>query len=220
MASWRPPPYIPVTAIEKMPVRHRWDDWDPYAILGEPDANTLAQLMRVTDRAQVAYAIGCAEWVAYRFRLLCDDAHPYAFLDACWAAEMSADYATPSPFVEAQWKGPIRAPIDLALVTAVNALNVAEDGAAHSEAGLAERISLHVLPDPSTFLAWRSQALPRLERAFPRQDHRSPGPPVPPMALDPAFALSSDALADGVREFFATLERTQNPYLQRVSQGS
>src|SRR6266446_5117909 len=161
--SLPPPPYIPLALLKKMPVVHRWDDWDPYSLLGTQDEETQTRLRRVSDRAQIAYAIACAEWVVYRFQDLCDDTRPYGFLEASWASEMSSEFVTPPQLVADEWRGPIRGPIDLALVTIINTFYTTEDGAGHVDAAFAERIPLHVLTDHTPFLRWRERILVRLE---------------------------------------------------------
>ena len=199
--SHSPPSYVPVDVIKDMPVVHGWDDWDPYVLLGTQDPDTQANLARLTDRAQIAFAIACAEWVVYRFQNLCDDRRPYDFIEAAWASEMSSDYSVPPQFAEDEWRGPIRAPIDLSLVTIINTFYSTEDGAGDVDATFAERIPLHVLNDQTRFLRWRNSVLVRLQELFPRESGDANGAPVPREAMDPDIDVTEETLKASVSRF-------------------
>lgn len=216
--SLSPPSYVPIALLRDMPVVHRWDDWDPYVLLGTQDPQTQASLARVTDRAQIAFAIACAEWVVYRFQSVCDDRRQYDFLEVFWASEMSSAYAVPSPLPEEEWKGPIRAPIDLSLVTVINTFYTTEDGAGDVDAAFAERIPLHVLNDQTPFLRWRGMVLERLHVLFPRNQGDANGPPVPREAMDPRFDVSAETLKEYVDRFLRQLDGAVNPFLRKVKQ--
>jgi len=214
--SLPPPSYVPIALLKDMEVVHRWDDWDPYVLLGTQDPKTQASLARITDRAQIAFAIACAEWVVYRFKNLFDDRRPYDFLEASWASEMSSDYAVPPQLAEDEWKGPIRAPIDLALVTIINTFYTTEDGAGNSDAAFAELIPLHVLNDRMPFLRWRDSVLVRLQTIFPREPSDVNGPPVPPEAMDPNVELDGQALNESVSRFLHQLDERTNLFISKV----
>jgi hypothetical protein len=211
-----PPSYVPLALLEKMPVSHRWNDWDPYSLLGTQDPTTQMRLARVSDRAQIAYAIGCAEWVTYRFQHLFDDLRPYEFLEASWACEMSSDFATPPQLAEEEWQGPIRAPIDLSLVTILNTFYTTEDGSGEVDAAFAERIPLHVLTDHAPFLQWRDRVFDRFEKLFHRETNDLLGSPVPREAMDPDVPVSEEMLDKYVGQFFSQLGQTANPFLRKV----
>src|SRR6266571_8331884 len=77
------------------PVRHPWDDDDPYAGLAASNPETEHLLGMVSDWARFAYALGCAEWVLVR---LAGDLAPWPwqFRDACWAFALDPEYMLPS----------------------------------------------------------------------------------------------------------------------------
>lgn len=210
------PSYLPLALLKDMPVRHSWDDWDPYSLLGVQDEEIQRRLAQVSDRAQIAYSTACAEWVVYRFEDLFDDIRPYQFLEAAWASEMSSDFVIPPQLVADEWQGVIRAPIDLALVTILNTSYSTEDGVGHVDAAFAERIPLHVLTDPAPFLAWRAKILDRFEELFPRDPNDPAGVPVPREAMNPDVPILKEMLNEYVTRFLSQLDESANPFLRKV----
>jgi hypothetical protein len=200
-------------------VRHTWDDWDPYVLLGKSTEETMQALARISDRAMIAYATACAEWVVYRFYELSSDPLPYQFLEACWAFQMDKEIQAPPPSKDVEWKGPIRGPIDLSLVTVLNTYHTTEDGVGDIEGAFGERIALHVLSDQRPFMIWRAQVLPRLERLFSRTPMDPWGAPVPREALDPTVEVTPDHAAELARRFLMALDFQANPLLRRIEGG-
>jgi hypothetical protein len=208
------PSYIPLDSIRKAPLNHKWDDWDPYALLGEQDVETLTHLRKSSDRAQIAYAIACAEWVIWRFVDLSPDGRPYALLESAWAGEMSLELVAPPQLLEDEWKGPIRGPIDLALVTIINTFYSTEDRAGDQDAAFSELIALHVLADKGYFLEWKIRVLERLENLFPRTIRDPEGVPVPREAMDPNINISGQLRQELVTKFLSELDYDSNPFLK------
>jgi hypothetical protein len=210
------PSYIPVDEISHMPMTHRWDDYDPYTLFPEPNENTELLLSKMSDNAKFAFAIGCAEWVVYRFKLLSDDPRPLQFIEACWAVEMSEEFESPDESEDEEWEGPIRGPIDLALMTILNTFYASEDGNAEEDAAFAELVALHVLPSPGSFLAWRDRILPSLAATYPFDTGDPLGKPVPREALDPTILLDDAQREELVRNYLLGLPKEGNPFLLRV----
>jgi hypothetical protein len=217
--SFRSPNYIPIAQIQSMPIVHKWSDWDPYEIVGRPKPDTMEQLGRVSDRANIAYAIGCAEWVIYRFKLINSETSPLYFIEASWAFEMDEGMDSPPESDEEEWKGPIRGPMDLALMTILNTYYSAENNAAEVEAAFAELIPLHVLTDIRPFLDWRESAISRLQMYYQRDSNNLAGSSVPREALDPSVDLKLSSSEELVRAFLENLDWTGNPYLRRLDEG-
>lgn len=210
------PSYIPVDEISRLPVKHRWDDYDPYSLFPEPNENTELLLAEMSDRAKFAFAIGCAEWVVYRFKRLSEDVRPLQFIEACWAVQMSEKFESPDESEDEEWEGPIRGPIDLALMTILNTFYASEDGSAEEDAAFAELIVLHVLPIRELFVSWRDNALPSLVSAFPYNEKDTLGDPVPREALDANLSLDAAQRANLVSGFLLSLPKQGNPFLMRV----
>jgi len=212
------PTFVPIAAISSLQIAHRWDDYDPYPLLPDPCLDTEDRLSKLSDRAIVAFAIGCAEWVVYRFSELSDDPRPLQFVEACWAAEMSEVYATPDESEDEEWEGPIRGPIDLALMTVLNTFYAFEDDNAEDDAAFAELVALHVLPDTTSFLAWRDAVLDRLRATFPRKKRKPLGDPVPREMLDPTLSFDDGQRVELVKAFLTRLPKTSNPFLARTEE--
>jgi hypothetical protein len=209
------PEYIP-SDIGVTPVSHQWDDWNPYSVLGDVDPFTEKALLSVTNRAALAFAIGCAEWVLCRFSQVSEDPRPSLFVEACWAYEMSSDYACPPESNESEWKGEIRGPIDLALMTILNTAYAIDDNATHVDAAFAERLPLHVLPVPyqKLFTEWRDAVIARFQHLYPRTERYEMGAPVPREALNPDFQLDVASGEKLVKGFLEVIDTMRNPFLR------
>ncbi|QDH70345.1 hypothetical protein [Marilutibacter alkalisoli] len=211
------PAYIDLAALQRSPVAFLWDDWDPYASLGKFDPDTEERLSAMSDRAIIAFTIGCAEWVAARLWRNRPEPTPFRFMEACWAYNMTDNlFWLPPESDEREWQGKELAPIDLALMTILNAIYGTEDATSADEGALAEQIALRVLPGPSGFPEWRREALQRLAQLCPRLPTDSLGPPVPKEALDPAMPLHALDAQKSVADFLEGLDTDRNPYLRRI----
>ncbi|SEJ03067.1 hypothetical protein SAMN04244572_02497 [Azotobacter beijerinckii] len=208
-----PSPFVPA-AVASQPLHYDWDSWDPYSLLGSPDEETVGLLEQVSDRAQIAYAIGCAEWVAQCLGERLETDRPLLYIEAFWAFEMDQRIASPAETVEAEWQGRILAPMDLALMTVLNTYYTSADGNGALEAAFAECIPRHLLDDRQAFFAWRKAVLARLLAHYPRQEDDPWGAPVPREALDPARPLTPEAQEHYVADFFSRLSPGANPLIR------
>ncbi|MCI0561094.1 MAG: hypothetical protein MN733_21625 [Nitrososphaera sp.] len=209
-----PPKFIPLDKFQLSPISYVWDDWNPYSILGNVNAETEYTLMQVSDRACIAFAISCAEWVVFRLQAMLNDARALQFIEACWAFEMSEKYRCPPESNEMEWKGTVRAPVDLALMTILNTIYATEDESAHIEAAFSELIPLHVLPDQEPFRSWSEETLTRLTSFYPRVSGTSFNEPVPREAMDPRFQITLAETAGYVSAFLSQESLSSNPFLQ------
>lgn len=197
------------------PVAHAWDDWDPYPVVGDADAELCDKLSDVTDRAQIAFAIGCAEWLVARLAGLIDDDRPRLFLESAWAHQMSDEFAMPPQFRDEEWQGPVRAAIDLALITINNTSYGTEDGTGAADASFAAKLARHVLTDAAPFDEWVAGTVAALQRDCSREDDPI-GEPIPPAALaaGPAGAAAPKSTwPDEVKAYLAGLDPAKNPFL-------
>ncbi|HDH04683.1 MAG TPA: hypothetical protein ENH01_03075 [Nitrospirae bacterium] len=210
------PKYIPIHIISQKNVQHEWSDWDPYEKIHLPNEGTMTVLSKVSNRGVTAFAIGCAEWVVYRFRKLSSDKTPYDFLESCWVLVMGNEYVQPEGMEESEWKGPIRGAIDLALLTIVNTWNVSEYGSAEQEGGFAAQIALLVLQDKSLFLDWQEKVLQRLIKYYPRDEEAPDGPPVPREVLYPSVDLETVQSDQLIKAFLSKVDYKSNPFLKDI----
>lgn len=210
--TYQLPRHIPISDLAMQPVVHLWNDYDPYILFREPSEYTENMLLRISNCAKIAFAIGCAEWVVSRFSAISDDLLPQQFIEACWAAEMSSSFATPDETEDEEWQGPVRGPIDLALMTILNTFYAVEDGNAEEDAAFAELVALHVLPYPDEFLVWREQVLIRFAALYPAKEKSRSGA-VPREALNTKidFKYSQNKLF--IEQFLKDLDSEKNPLL-------
>ncbi len=210
-----PPRYIRVDQIAEKTIRHSWSDWDPFETLGDADPETVERLDKVSNRGITAFAIGCSEWVVYRPGMLTSDDTPSNYLEAFWAYVMGVTEAQPPETDDEDWKGPIRGPINFALMMTLNTIicSEPEDGVPSTYAGLAARVALHVLSDERAFLDWQRSVLERLVRYFPRRTEDPDGPSVPREVLDPTVDLDTENVGRLIREFLSRLDPRRNPFL-------
>jgi len=144
------------------PITHAWDDDDPLAGIGVPDAQTEALLGAVSDWGKLVYVLGCADWVLARFGRFIDADWPWLFRDACWAFEFDPAYMLPREIEDHPQEGPVDGPVCLVLTTVLNTRYGFDEGNAQIDAAVAEQIVLHVLPNSEPFTRWRDTVLGRL----------------------------------------------------------
>jgi hypothetical protein len=206
------PTFVPVEEIASEDVRFEWSDWDPYSAVGSPPRERVKELSAISNRALVAYATACAEWVVYRFVAVSDDATPSFFLEALWVSGVDSSYPPPPESDERQWKGPVRGSIDLTLMTVLNAIGSSVDGGEPEvDAGLAEQIALHVLPRGERFLAWRDACFARLATHFSRVNDTGQTLGLPPQVFGRDFDYAM--LGGYAADFLETVDIAQNPFL-------
>ena len=76
-----------------MPLRYTWDDWELEQFESPIDEDLLAGLSGLSQRADVAWWIACAEWVCWRLAPhLGGDQLPFQRLDAAWAQVVDPQY--------------------------------------------------------------------------------------------------------------------------------
>jgi hypothetical protein len=211
-----PPSYVPVESIARPQIRHKWDDFDPYEPLAWPDENTKTRLATVSNHGITAFAIGCAEWVVYRLSPPSSDQTPFDYLEAFWVYVMGHPRALPPETEHEQWTGPIRGPMNLALMTVLNTVYLSEDGPAIQNGALAAQIALHVLEDHSAFLSWQGLVLSRLGEHAARDEENPDGPPLPREILDPSVSMTDFKTGDAIDAFVRRAVEGGNPFLSRL----
>lgn len=202
-------PFVP-PRIGQQGVDYEWDTWDPYSILPPVSEERVEALRQISDRAQIAYATGCAEWVVQKLARHLETDLPFLYLEAFWAFEMDKRIPSPPETVEADWQGRILAPIDLALMTVLNTYYTSGEGSGAYESAFSECIALHVLDEKADFQAWREAIIPQLSRYSPRREDDPWGAPVPREALIPGLVMTDEERAEHIQRFLANVIPEKN----------
>lgn len=208
------PHYIPVEEISSLPLSYEWDFWDPYEILGKINESTMNDLDKISDRGQIAFSIGCAEWVVARLSKHLSDTKAFLYIDACWAFQLDTGIASPLAPNEDEWQGSVLAPIDLAIVSILNTYYTTEDGQGAIEAAFSELIPIQVLFDKTPFFVWREKILNRLKTHFPRQENDHWGLPVPKEALNPDLPLDTELIKQYAASNLEQIFNTKNIFIR------
>ena len=211
------PPYIDDAKIADQNLRFLWDDSNTQVAEGQTDAKLVQRLSRLSQRANVAYAIAIAEWVIGRFSMFAGNETALLYVEACWAVAIDLRYCRTVwedfPHNE-PWGGPVKGVIWLAMLRLQQTIgSLVEEGDPEYTASKLHQLIRHVIPDGQFFDAWDRDVLSRLERLFPREDDDLLGEVVPREFLDPATEPSlpdHDALID---RFLQTLDYRANPFL-------
>jgi hypothetical protein len=212
MASYET--FVPVERIANDVVDFAWSDWDPYNAVGDPPRHRVEALGKLSGRALVAYAMACAEWVVYRFYAVSDDRTPHAFLEALWVSAIDSRFRPPSESNEADWKGAVRGPIDLALMTALNTIASIDDGKPEVDAALAEQIALHVIAAKEIFVDWRHRVLNKLSRDFSKESDRGGSLGLPPQLFGVDYVVGD--LDVYVKRYIESVDVAANAMIERA----
>lgn len=215
--------YIDRAHINQPQLRFFWDEWNVRPTYEAVRPEEVERLARLSWRANCALTIGIAEWILARFEGMDADPDPAHFLEAAWAANVDERYAYEIDIVDAEWRGPVRGPISMALTFVQDALFAEEAGPNSAmNPAWAARFARHVLPDTAAFDAWFSFCLARLEPLYPAVDENAQdwfepahdgGALVPAEALDPDHVFDparTDALID---RFLRSLDPARNEFL-------
>lgn len=216
--SFPTPSYIPVSEISQYAVTHVWDDWDPYDPIDDADQLVKNSIAKVSNFGAAVFSLGCAEWVLYRLsQKIGVDKTPYQYIEAFWSCFAGIPQALPPPTENENWIGPIRGPINLALMTTLNVIYLSEDAPAEEAAAFAPQIVRHVLPDEyiELFNAWERDVLERLQLHYPRNKNDPDGPPVPREILDPRVKFSTELRLNLCTNLLSQVD-LQNPFLEEL----
>ncbi|NUO79944.1 hypothetical protein HUU05_07690 [candidate division KSB1 bacterium] len=210
----RIPSYIPQN-IQSLPVVHKWDEDDPYHLLGQNDKTTEQALSRISGFGKFVFSLGCAEWVIARLGHLVKNSKPRLYLDACWAYELSSDYRLPYELDDSEWAGHIEGPICLALITIINTRYGFDESNAETDSAFAEQVVFHVLSDRDSFKKWRDSILDRILNMCPFDQNNAMGDRLPMEVLDPNANIEPNELSALLLKSLSELELDSNPYVNR-----
>jgi hypothetical protein len=217
------PAYIRSAQIATHIIRYPWDEWKVNDYFLGLDADRFKRLDKLSHAANLALAIGSAEWICHRLSSLSSDPNPNHFLEAAWAAIVHPGYCRDVETIADQWRGPVRGPLNIAISIVhdgIHRLNT--DPHEATRACWMHNLANHVLPRNDEFQSWFEKCVVRFEQYHPfleSDDFWEEGPafgsPVPREALDPANpynAENSPALLD---RFLQRLTPDQNPFLMK-----
>jgi len=208
------PNYIPIKYLCSLSSQYEWDDWDPYEVVGKINEELVEKLAMLSFRAVVTFAIGCSEWVIWRFRKKTDDPVPYQYLEACWVYNLTNEYKAPPILKDKDWKGPVRGAINLSLMTILNSIYNTEDECPEAEAAYADDVTLHILSNDPLYIEWRDKVLSRLNDLYPRQDKNPMGNPIPREVLDVDTEFNFDDSEILIHNFLSTVNILDNPFIR------
>lgn len=208
------PPYVRLPA--KAPIRHEWDDDDPYALLPRNDPEIEERLWRIADFGKLVFSLGCAEWVVAALDAHFDSERAWLYVDACWAYAVSERYALPPELDDDEWQGPILGPVCLALTTVVNTRYGFDEDNAEIDGAFAEKVALHVVTDETAFSAWRDAVLDRLLACCPADPEARRGPRVPRHLLDPRIEVEREQWPELLADTLRQLRLEGNPFARVV----
>lgn len=210
----QPPRWVQVPGIQDEKIRYLWDDWDVEAVDMPLNPALQKRLVALSNRAIVAFTIGTAEWIVYRFAGLSTDLRPSQYLEAGWAQLVDFRYSEQTEIDFAEWRGPVRGPLGIAIrrvLYAVQQAAVAGDPA--WRAGRAAKLAQHVLPSARPFDDWQERVLDRMRELWPASADNPLGDVIPREALDPEITFDPTRTESLVRAFLARLDWRENPFL-------
>ena len=201
--------------IQDSSLRYTWDDVKYQTAYYPLDDDFLSRMARISQRANVAFAIACAEWIVHRLGKVSKDPMPAEYLEAAWAAVVDACYTRYHETDEDEWSGPIRKPLAVAVMLVVDSIiRMEDDDLPEVDAVSLSNLAEHLLPDSTLFRDWRERVLARLERLYPRNPLDTRGVPVPREALDPDFDFRPEMAPELLRHFLRSSNHQSNAFLR------
>src|ERR1019366_2092168 len=213
------PNYIHASHSQNNIVHYKWDDWNIERTEEPFDEVLYERLIRIGMRANVAFTIGTAEWIVYRYGLLIDDPLPANYLEAGWAQMIDwrygAYYGWQDLTKEDEWRGPVRGPLGVTMSRVMYAIQQAEEsgGDPSLRATWISSMAQYVIPFPDEYRSWREPILGRLERIYARDPSDPKGEVVPREAMDPEYEFRIEQTESLVNGFLAALDYSRNPFL-------
>lgn len=220
----RKPRYITAAELGGVTVRYKWDEWNVKEAYLPAHQELLERLIPLTRRANIALTIATAEWIAYRFELLDPDPMPLQYLEAAWAANIDLAYARYIETDDDQWRGPVRGPLNVALMLVIDGLFLEDENPNPAvNAAWITNLANRVLENTDSFRMWREAAIDRLDAYYRASatsgedlfgDEGIKGPLVPREVFDPQFPFTPDLTAELIRSFLSELDVRANPFLR------
>ncbi|EYD77442.1 hypothetical protein Rumeso_00991 [Rubellimicrobium mesophilum DSM 19309] len=182
-------------------------------------------MLNLSHNANLALAIGSANWILARFAAWDDDRKAWDFVNAVWA-EMSEDYACTHYYPpDDEWRGPIRGSIVTAMTILFDALDERGNNPTMADRSTwMDNFAHHVITPIGPYEIWFEQIVRRFERThsweaegWPKPDlfdDRFPqGRVLSPEALDPEIDYRPEAAPDALRRYVDRLRRDGNLFV-------
>jgi len=211
------PSYIMNARIADTLLRFAWDNSDTQVAEGETDADLVKRLSRLSQRANLEYAVALAEWIVGRFRMFPGIEKSYQYVEASWAAAVDLRYCRvvwedfPHPD---KWEDPVRGPVWLAMLRLQQTIgSLVEENDPEYTASKLWQLAVHVIPNTESVENWNRLALARMEQRCPRLENDSLGDVMPREFFDPNSEVLP-AQAEGlIDRFLRSLSPLDNPFL-------
>lgn len=183
------------------------------------------RLLGLTENANLALAIGSADWILARFLPFDPAREARDFAAAVWA-KLSPDWRCDlyDPADE-DWCGPVRGPILIAMTILYDVLaGRGENSVTADRAVWMHNLALHVIEPLQPYLAWHEQVVKRLEQthSWAIEGGRKPGlfddefprgRRIGPTVLDLAVSYDPASAAQELDQFVQRERRNGNPFV-------
>ncbi|MCG8572132.1 MAG: hypothetical protein MJB14_18525 [Spirochaetes bacterium] len=200
-----------------------WDDWEREKTYLPIDKSFEKRMQTLTRRANLAFAIGCLEWIVYRFKGLFKEEAPDQYLEAAWASVVDYRYVLPWELNYEYWSGPILGSLSLGITIVIDTcmkvyqvydVDREMNADPSTEAAELESLTRRLLNDIRPFEKWRDIVVQRLEKVYKRDPSDFLGPLVPPDVVDIDQKFSLDSVEIRIDKYLQSLDVKSNPYLR------
>jgi hypothetical protein len=189
----KPPAYIPVKELSKIDVIGTWDSGDPYENLADVSEETVDRLSSLSNRGVMAYSIGCAYWVIYRFSDKADIGLLLKYIEASLPCLFAFSDRVPNELNQDEWIGPVRGPLQFSVFLVADTWYSGEFDVPAEQGARSEQLVFYTIPEEcrerNSFLMWREIVLSRLEKYFSRDPDNPDGLGVAIDVMDPGVEI-------------------------------
>ena len=181
--------------------------------------NLQTALLKIAPHANLAYAIGVAEWVCRRLTSATDCGPTLDYIEGIWAAMVDRRYLAKKKmdYVKFTWTDgavdAIRFVNNLLFLVYANCKGDNPDRTADTSQLVA--VARHVLPDKRVFDQWATESLKRLTALFGYE--KELGPAVPRQTLEPTLSYDPKRRIEYLDEFLKGLSPDRNPFLAKAA---
>lgn len=214
------PHYIEAAGIQDESIHYQWDDWKK--VVDPIDKDFLAKLKGISQRANIGFTNGTAEWIVYRLATLYDNPLPLQYIDAAWAMMIDVRYcgAVWDDCTDSgTWTGPVQRPLVLTMFRIEYTFEaIQEYGNPEISGAWTNNLAKHIITDPAPYQKWYESIITRLEKLYPLDIDEKLGEVVPREALDPDFDFKPKSTEELINKFLAGLDYKTNPFLNSTEE--
>jgi hypothetical protein len=209
------PEFIEQANIQDVPPTYEWSERTYEKLDGYKSSNLKTVLVQMTGRANLAFALGAAEWVSRRLERFTDCKPLLDYSEAVWATMIDRRYLAREqmPDVEYTWDDRAK---DIVMFVG-NRLTLAYydcwslDSDRIGDTAHLVAAARHVLPDKKRFDDWSKKVLSRLVAIYPATG--TVGSPVPREVLEIEQEFAAEKTVDYLNGFLRGLSPAANPFL-------